>query len=260
MQLQVTNLSLAIGSKPLIRHLDWRVNPGECWCIIGRNGAGKTTLLRSLAGLNELPRDAGDIAINCQRLRNWSLLELAKVRSYLAQGRNDVFAYPVIETVMAARHPYNDGNYWESSEDVAMAQAALAELDVADLAHRDVRSLSGGERQRVAIAALLAQDAELMLLDEPTNSLDLAHQVSVMQLFSERCTKQKKSVLVVSHDLNLAYGIATHALLMMDDGKWITGRVAEVMNAANLSRCLGYPIEQIQHGDRTLFLPLHSIS
>lgn len=259
MQLQVTNLSLSIGKKRLINQLDWQVNTGECWCIIGRNGAGKTTLLRSLAGLTELPSNSGDIAINQQRLRNWSVMELAKLRSYLPQGRNDVFAYQVIETVMGARHPYNDGNYWESSEDLAVAQAALTELDVADLAERDVRSLSGGERQRVAIAALLAQNTELMLLDEPTNSLDLAHQVGVMELFSERCKHQKKSVLVVSHDLNLAYGMATHALLMMDDGEWKTGKVADVMNSANLSECLGYPIEQIQHVDRQLFLPLQAM-
>ena len=213
MQLQVTNLSLAIGSKPLIRHLDWRVNPGECWCIIGRNGAGKTTLLRSLAGLNELPRDAGDIAINCQRLRNWSLLELAKVRSYLAQGRNDVFAYPVIETVMAARHPYNDGNYWESSEDVAMAQAALAELDVADLAHRDVRSLSGGERQRVAIAALLAQDAELMLLDEPFSGVDPIAVYDVQQIIAE-LKRKGLGILVTDHNVRETLSIVDRAYLI----------------------------------------------
>ena len=212
MQLQVTNLSLAIGAKPLIHHLDWRVNPGECWCIIGRNGAGKTTLLRSLAGLNELPRDAGDIAINCQRLRNWSLLELAKVRSYLAQGRNDVFAYPVIETVMAARHPYNDGNYWESSEDVAVAQAALAELDVADLAHRDVRGLSGGERQRVAIARALILKPKVLILDEPTSGLDPNQLIGIRQLILD--LGKSKTVVLSTHIMQEVEAVCDQVIII----------------------------------------------
>ena len=132
---------------------------------------------------------------------------------------------------------------------------SLQELDVADLAERDVRSLSGGERQRVAIAALLAQDAQCMLLDEPANALDLAHQVSVMQLFSRLCREQKKTVVMVSHDLNLAYRIATHALLMMGDGQWMAGPIEDIFNTESLSHCLGHPIERFTHHGQTLFLP-----
>ena len=259
MQLNVNDLSLTVGPRRLLAHLNWQVNPGECWCIIGRNGSGKTTLLRSLAGLRNVAVNSGEILINQQPLAHWPVMALAKMRSYLAQGRNDAFAYHVIETVLAARHPYHDGNYWESGQDLAAAQAALNELDVADLAHRDVRSLSGGERQRVAIAALLAQDTELMLLDEPTGSLDLAHQVSVMRLFAARCSDRQKSVLMVSHDLNLAYGIATHALLLMGDGSWQAGAVDDIMTVPGLSRCLGHPIELVMHGTQRLFLPLHSL-
>ena len=184
------------------------------------------------------------------------MLTLAKLRSYLPQGRNDSFAYRVIDTVLAARHPYHDGKYWESDDDIQAAQSALAELDVVDLAWRDIRSLSGGERQRVAIAALLAQDAQFMLLDEPTNSLDLSHQVSVMKLFSQRCSNQKKAVLMVSHDLNMSYSMATHALLLMPDGSWNAGTVSDMMTTNQLSQCLQHPIEMVVHGDQRLFLPL----
>jgi iron complex transport system ATP-binding protein len=251
--LNTSNLTITVGSRKLITNLNWQVNPGECWCVIGRNGAGKTTLLRGLAGLTST--DSGKILMNNKSLNSYSLTELARIRSYLPQNQHDVFAYRVLETVLGARHPYNDGHYWESPDDLALAHAALSELDVADLANRDVRNLSGGERQRVAIAALLAQDAQLMMLDEPTSSLDLAHQISVIHLFSQRCKTKNKAILMVSHDLNLAQKIATHALLLMGDGHWQAGLVSETMTAAALSDCLGHPIEIIWHNNQRVFLP-----
>ncbi|MFZ6648335.1 ABC transporter ATP-binding protein [Undibacterium sp. TJN25] len=253
--MQARKLDVYVGKRCLVRDLEWQVQPGECWCVIGRNGAGKSTLLRTLAGLR--PIDVGQVSMHGKDVGAWPLAELARERSFLAQGRVDAFAYTAIETVLSARHPYHDSRYWESPEDIALAHAALQELDVADLADRDVRSLSGGERQRVAIAALLAQDAGLMLLDEPANALDLAHQVSVMQLFARLCRQQHKAVVMVSHDLNLAYSIATHALLLMGDGAWQAGTAAEVMTANRLSLCLGHPIEMFRHGGQTVFLPQH---
>ena len=128
-------------------------------------------------------------------------------------------------------------------------------MEVDQLAARDVRTLSGGERQRVAIAALLAQDTPLLLLDEPANALDLAHQVGVTGLLAQLCREQAKTVVMVSHDLNLAHGVASHALLLMGDGSWQAGPVADVMQTPILSRCLGHPIEALQHGKRTIFIP-----
>jgi iron complex transport system ATP-binding protein len=187
------------------------------------------------------------------------LQELARERAYLPQGRSDAFGYRVIETVLAARHPYQDARYWESDADFEIANQALEALDVAALAERDVRTLSGGERQRVAIAAVLAQDTPLLLLDEPANALDLAHQVSVMNLLANLCRQSGKAVVMVSHDLNLAHSVATHALLLMGDGNWQAGPVDAVMQPAILSACLGHPIETVQHGNRTIYIPFENI-
>lgn len=255
MRLQTNNLTLTIGSRILVQNLNWQINAGECWCIIGRNGAGKTTLLRALAGLPGLQKGRGEILFNDVGLSLWPLTELAKLRAYLPQGRNDAFAYRAIDTVLAARHPYNDGHYWESDEDVSLAYDALTELDVVGLAQRDVRSLSGGERQRVALAALLAQDAQCMLLDEPANSLDLSHQISMMELIAQRCVHHHKAVIMVSHDLNLAFRYATHALLLMPDGSWQGGSVRQTMTEELLSRCLEHPIKTIWHNEQCLFVP-----
>lgn len=251
------NLHLQIGAKRLVNALNWHCLPGQCWCVIGRNGVGKSTLLRTLAGLRE--PEGGTVLLSDRVLADWPLLELAQMRALLPQKRSDAFGFCVLETVLAARHPYHAGGAWETTADHQAALVALATMEVADLANRDVRTLSGGERQRVAIAALLAQDASLMLLDEPTNALDLAHQASVMRLLSRLCREQQKTIVMVSHDLNLAHNVATHALLLMGDGQWQAGRVEDVMTVPLLTLCLGHPIEQVQHDGRTLFIPSHRI-
>jgi iron complex transport system ATP-binding protein len=247
------DLTLTVKARTLVERLNWQAGPGQCWSIIGRNGAGKSTLLRTLAGLRA--PDAGSVAIAGRDLASWPLLELARQRAFLSQSRSDAFGYRAIETVLAARHPYHDNRYWEDSDDTLAAHAALAAMEVLDLAERDVRTLSGGERQRVAIAALLAQNTPLLLLDEPANALDLAHQVSVMKLLARLCREQGKTALMVGHDLNLAYGVATHALLLMQDGSWRAGPVADMMQAPLLGACLGHPIDIIWHGKRRIFIP-----
>jgi iron complex transport system ATP-binding protein len=252
------HLSLKIGQRQLIADLNWRVNDGECWSVIGRNGAGKSTLLRTLAGLRAA--DAGHVEIGDRSLADWPLAELARQRAFLAQSRSDAFAYSVIETVLSARHPYHSNRYWEDSDDHAIALKSLEAMEVADLAERDVRTLSGGERQRVAIAAMLAQDTPLLLLDEPANALDLAHQVSVMGLLARLCREQGKTAVMVGHDLTLAHSVSTHALLLMGDGRWLAGTTAEVMRADLLGDYLGHPIDIIRHGKRSIFIPTEDIA
>ena len=253
----ITDLQLMAGERLLVQGLNWRVERGQSWSIIGRNGAGKSTLMRTLAGLRD--PDGGSVAIGARLLADWPLTELARERAFLPQSRSDAFAYRAIETVLAARHPYHMDRYWEGSDDYQAAYAALASMEVAELAERDVRTLSGGERQRVAIAAMLAQDTPLLLLDEPANALDLAHQSSVMRLLARLCREQGKTVVMIGHDLNLAQA-STHALLLMGDGEWLAGPVAEVMQAPTLSRYLGHPIEVVNHGARRIFIPTEDLT
>lgn len=246
-------LSLTIGERTLLRGLDWHAEPGQCWALIGRNGAGKSTLLRALAGL--AAPQAGHVELSGRPLSGWSLIERARQCGYLPQGRSDSFGYRAIDTVLAARYAQASAGFWDGDADHAAAMQALADVDVDDLAARDVRSLSGGERQRVAIAALLVQDTPLMLLDEPANALDLAHQMSLMALL-ERLTRERgKTMVMVSHDLNLAARVASHALLLMHDGSWLAGPSATTLTADALGACLGHAVEAVPHRGRTLFIP-----
>ena len=247
------DLTLTAGKRTLVQGLDWAAQPGECWSIIGRNGAGKSTLMRTLAGLQDAA--GGAVEIGGRALKDWPLEALARQRAFLAQSRHDTFAYTVIESVLSARHPYHASRYWEGSDDHEIALQSLAAMEVDDLAARDVRTLSGGERQRVAIAALLAQQTPLLLLDEPANALDLAHQVSVMGLLARLCREQNKTVVMIGHDLNLAHRISTHALLLMGDGRWHAGAIADTMQPALLGDYLGHPIDMIEHAGRRIFIP-----
>jgi len=251
--LRVTDLELSVGGRCLLRGLQWEVRSGECWSVIGPNGAGKSTLLRTLAGLREAQR--GRVDLSERALRAWPVEELARQRALLLQGRSDAFSYTVLESVLGARHPYHHAHYWESEADLRIAHQALAALEVDHLCERDVRTLSGGERQRVAIAAVLAQDTPLLLLDEPAAALDLAHQVSAMRLFSDLARRDGKAVVLVSHDLNLAHSVSTHALLLMGDGRWEAGPVGQVMQPDLLGACLGHPVEALRHGERTFYVP-----
>jgi iron complex transport system ATP-binding protein len=250
--MQASGLTLHAGERTLVDQLDFEALPGECWVIVGRNGAGKSTLLQALAGLRQPAR--GQVRMDGRALADWPLAALARRRAFLPQGRSDAFGYPVLDTVLSARHPYQGSAYWDDDADRALALQALAQMDAAHLAARDVRTLSGGERQRVAIAAVLAQQTPLLLLDEPASALDLAHQVALMRLLAGLCSAGR-TVLMVAHDLNMVDGVASHALLLSDEGRWRAGTVERMMEPGLLEECLGHPIDMLQHRGRRIYLP-----
>lgn len=250
--IEIKQLHLHTRDKPLISDLQCRLSLGEIWCVIGRNGVGKSTLLRTLAGI-QTP-NKGDILLNNQPLSEWSLKALAMQRALLGQDNIDAFGFTVLEQVLAARHPHGS-RVWESPHDQEIAMHAMNEMGVADLAHRLVNTLSGGERQRVSLAAIWAQETPLVFLDEPMSALDLGHQVALMKQLKKKQQSAQKLIVMVSHDLNHALDVATHALLLMGNGEWFAGTREEAMTAPLLSQCLGYPLEIMEKDGRKVFLP-----
>lgn len=248
----VHGATLSIGARTLVRGLHLELLPGQCWALIGANGSGKSSLLRALAGFDRDWRS--QVTLDGRRLQQFELTELARRRAWLAQERADVFGLSVMQTVLLARHAHDPFSRWENAADIAAVEAALQRMDIAPLAARDVRTLSGGERQRVALAALWAQDCSLLLLDEPANHLDLPHQLQLLQLLRDSC-RQGRSSMVVVHDINLAQRCATHALLLLPDGAWHAGPVAEVMTPELLQRCLSCTLQRIEHHGQTVWLP-----
>jgi len=252
--LAACHLTLTVGRRTLLADLNLRFAPGEIWCVAGPNGAGKTTLISTLAGLQ--PPAHGTVELDGRSLADWSNSRLAQRRALMPQALRDAFSASVFETVLLGRHPYLAGWGWEQASDREAAHAALAALGLSELAARDILSLSGGERQRVALAAILCQDAPLMLLDEPLAHLDLHHQIDCLKLLAQRaaagCT-----VIFSCHDLNLARRYASHALLLDGAGLSEAGPAREVLSAANASRAFAYPLMLIESAGYEALVPAY---
>lgn len=250
--LSAHQLGIAIGERILCRELDFSLAPGEILAILGANGSGKTTLLQTLAGLR--PPIHGQVQLAGRPYAEWSLREAARQRAFLPQLQPDHFASSVLETVLVGRHPHLDRWQWESAADLAIARDALAAVGLSGLAERDIQTLSGGERQRVAIAALLAQQPAVYLLDEPLNHLDLHHQITTLQLLRAEAASGR-AVILVLHDLNLAARFADNILLLDGRGGSHHGRRDDILRADLLSSVFGHPLTQIDSAGGICFLP-----
>lgn len=250
--LEARGLSLRAGPRILVDDLSFQVAPGEVWALLGPNGSGKTTLLHTLAGLQE-PL-AGTVQLGGRPLAAWPPGEAACLRGLLPQVLSDSFSASVLELVLIGRHPHLARWAWEGEGDREIARAALAAMDLAGFEARDVLTLSGGERQRVALAALLAQDPLLLLLDEPLAHLDLHHQLMLLAHLGRLAAQAGRGVLLSVHDLNLALRVATHAIVLGPQGHR-AGPAAEVLDAAVLSAAFGHGLQRVQAGGRWLFVP-----
>lgn len=243
--LETRGLALRAGPRTLVRGLDWRVAAGERWCVLGPNGSGKTTLLHTLAALR--PPAEGQVHWCTRAASDWPPEEAARFRGLLPQQLHDPFAALAIDVVLLGRHPHRPrgaSGFWEDNDDRTIAEAALQAVDAHELSLRDVTTLSGGERQRVAIAALLAQQTTLMLLDEPTAHLDLRHQAQVLQHL-RTATADGRAAIVALHDLAHAARWATHVLLLDGSGNVRCGPAREVMDEASLSQAFGVRVRRI---------------
>lgn len=250
--MEIRELSLRIGARTLIRNFSAAIEAGQLWCIVGANGVGKTLLLHTLVGLR--PIDGGTIALCGKSITEWAGADAARVRGFLPQAIYDPFRTSALNAVLMGRHPYLSRWQWEGDADRDAALAALGAVGLTGFEARDVTTLSGGERQRVAIAALLAQDVPLMLLDEPITHLDLSHQLRVLRHLQSLAKDDKHAALFSIHDLNLACRFATHAMLFGNDATVAAGPIDEVMTAGALSAAFGYPVNKITIGARTIFV------
>jgi iron complex transport system ATP-binding protein len=251
--LRCNGLDVAIGDIIVTRGLEFAIENGQCWCVLGRNGIGKTTLLQTLAGLRAA--SSGSISINAMPINTLSRRELAQKLGIVFQSHEDNFPATVLETVLQGRHPHLRSWQWESAEDHRIARRAMAQLGLSGYETRNIQTLSGGERQLVSIATLLAQDTQLLLLDEPTNHLDLHHRQQVMDMLVTHCRNTNRAALLVLHDINLAARFADHVLLLLGDGESRPGKMEQILDTALLERLYNHPFTRIETARGPVWLP-----
>lgn len=238
------------GAAPILEGLSMEIQRGSFVGIIGPNGAGKSTLLHLLTGWRR--PTAGSIALNGRPLGLCKRGEIARQVAVVPQREDSTFPFSVEQVVLMARHVHQASGFgFETVEDHRIARNALERLDLATLAHRPVSALSGGEFQRVLLARALAQQTPVLLLDEPTASLDLAHQHKVFALLSE-LNAEGRTIVAVLHDINLA-ALFCREIAVLHEGRIAhRGSPSEVLSAAVLSHIYNSPLSVIDHSGRPL--------
>lgn len=232
--IEIHNLSFAFDQTPIFSQLSLTIEKGEILSIIGPNGCGKSTLLRLLRG--HLRPQSGDIFWNNIPLQQYAARELARQVAVVPQSTRIDFSYSVRELVAMGRYPHRSGllSFAGAADEKAINQA-LGLADVIDLAQRQVTQLSGGELQRTLLARALAQETGVLFLDEATSHLDIDHRLELTELLARLNREQGKTIVQISHDLDLAAAISHRILMLSAHGRIVAlGSPAEVITSANL--------------------------
>ncbi|MGW5339886.1 ABC transporter ATP-binding protein [Rhodococcus pyridinivorans] len=231
------NLELGYGNRTVVENLDLNVPPGRITCIVGANACGKSTLLRSMSRL--LSPRGGHVLLDGKDVHRLPAKKLARTLGLLPQSPIAPEGIVVADLVGRGRHPHQRVlSRWSREDDAAVADA-LAATHTTELAERSVDELSGGQRQRVWIAMVLAQQTDLLLLDEPTTFLDVSHQVEVLDLLTDLNRDRGTTIVMVLHDLNLAARYADHLVAMADGSIYASGDPSDVLTGETVKVVFG---------------------
>lgn len=257
--IDITNLTFGYTpGSPILKNISFEAPQGTFLVIAGPNGAGKSTLLNLICGA--LKPQSGAIMLDASPIESYSAEALAAKVAVVRQESMPIFGFSVIETVLMARTPYFSAAGFESQADRAIVKDVLELTDTARFAMRPLMNLSSGERQRVFIARALAQDSPILLLDEPTSFLDLRHQVDIYDLLKTAQLERGKTIVAVTHDINLAAQYGDEALLLGMDGSFQHGRTSEVFSAEHIRNVFNVQVFAGNVGRERFFIPLGKLA
>lgn len=255
--LSVDNLCYSVDSAVLLEDVSFSVEKGGYCSIIGPNGAGKTTLVKCINRI--LDPSGGSIAINGTSLHNLDQRSLARLISYIPQTDVHFSGFTVYEFVMMGRYPYFRPFTPPSDADHDAVTAALNKLQLQALKDRSITTMSGGERQKVLIAASLAQEADIMLMDEPTTFLDSAKEAEIAGILTQLNSGEGKTILSVTHDLNVAMQRSTTVLLLQAGRVRYSGPPQQLMDSSLIDEVFATRFMRISHpaSGLPLLIPEH---
>jgi iron complex transport system ATP-binding protein len=245
--LEARTLAFGFPRRPVGRDVSFSLAEGEVMCVLGPNGGGKTTLFRTLLGL--LPVQAGEVLLNTRSLAVLSRAEIARLAGYVPQGHAGAFAYTVREMVLMGRSAHLGAFSAPGKRDREVAERVLARLEIAHLAERPVTEISGGERQLAFVARALAQEPRLLVMDEPTASLDFGNQVRVLETVASLAATGI-SILFSTHDPDQALRAAHRALLLAEGRMLALGAPREVIRPDTLKRLYNVDVTVDEFGVR----------
>jgi iron complex transport system ATP-binding protein len=235
--LEARGLAVGYDGHPVLRDLDLRIERGTVTTFLGANGCGKSTLLKAFGRV--LKPQAGAVHLDGVPIRKEPNRAVARKLAILPQSPVAPAGTSVLDLVMRGRNPHQSwGKPW-TAEDARIAEQAIAATGLTEVAHRDVASLSGGQRQRAWIALVVAQQADTLLLDEPTTYLDLAHQIEVLRLVRRLNREHGSTVVMVLHDLSLAARYSDRLVVLHDGAVAADGAPADVLTPELLERAFG---------------------
>jgi len=248
-------VTVTLGGRPIVDAVDLEVAEGEWVALIGPNGAGKTTLLRAITGLVAFE---GTVELHGRPTTEMHRREVARAIALVPQEPSTPAWMTVGEYVLLGRTPYLGPLAKEGARDREAAARALGRLDLLEFVERRLGTLSGGEKQRVVVARALAQDAEIVLLDEPTAALDIGHQQQALELLDGLRVESGLTLVAAMHDLTLAAQYADR-MLLLDGGRVVAdGAPPDVLTEAAIGRHYGAAIDVVPVGDRIAIVPRRS--
>jgi iron complex transport system ATP-binding protein len=250
MKLKLVDISFRYGKKEILKHIDLSLDGEGVYCLLGPNGSGKSTMLKCIM---QFLHPRGQIIYDDMSVCDMKQHDIAKLFGYVPQNCSSNFPITVFDMILLGRKPYI--GWRPSDEDISIVEQNIWSLGLEQHSLKYVNQLSGGERQKVMIAAALCQEPKVLLLDEPTSSLDVKHQIEVMRRIMSIAITRQNIALVAMHDLNLAAQYSNTIIMMKDGRIYAQGMPGEVLTKENIAQVYGIDVDIVAHGKINHIVP-----